>query len=65
VLVAVAFAPDGSLEDCATAGTQLAEGETGEVHGGFLLPHDVAGYKVKVFVWEGMDFKEKVLCSLP
>lgn len=65
ILVAVAlFSPDGSLEDCVTAGTQLAAGETGEAHGGFLLPHDVAGYQVKVFVWEGMDLKETSLVPI-
>ncbi len=65
ILVSVAlFGPDRALKDFVTIGSQLPAGGTDKLGGGFLLPHNVEGYKVSVFVWEGSSLKETSLVPL-
>ncbi|MDQ8737713.1 beta-L-arabinofuranosidase domain-containing protein [Paenibacillus sp. LHD-38] len=57
LVTAARFDETGRMKDAVHANKQVAPGMTEELAASMLLPNDIAGHSVKVFVWEGDEIK--------
>lgn len=54
-LILALYSPDGSVKNVSYLDGEIAAGQTYNFNAGFKLPENIAGYYVKVFVWDSMS----------
>lgn len=64
MLIVALYDSNGSMKDISFTSQKIDPGEMKMLHSGFKLPSELAGYKVRTFVWDGTSFSDSLMQPL-
>ncbi|NLY42908.1 MAG: hypothetical protein GX066_02840 [Clostridiaceae bacterium] len=64
LVIAALYNETGRMINLSYISKDIPVGQTENMHSGFVLPSDIQGHKVKVFVWDGEDLETSNMIPL-